>query len=171
MKIKRVARIILIIGILALNVGCDQVSKNIVRENINYGDRITLVKNFLTLTKVENTGAFLSLGNSLPQPFRFAVLAIFPIFILGLALAYLLLKKDISKISIFGISLLIGGGIGNIYDRIVYGSVTDFLHADFMLFQTGIFNFADISIMTGLFIIILEMLFRKPSHHEHSEMI
>ncbi len=168
---KNVIRILSVVLILGLNVGCDQVSKNIVRENINYGDKITLVKNFLTLTKVENTGAFLSLGNSLPQPFRFIVLAIFPIFILGLALAYLLFKKDISKISIVGISLLIGGGIGNIYDRIMYGSVTDFLHADFILFQTGIFNFADISIMTGLFIIILEMLFRKLSHTEHSELI
>ncbi len=168
---KNLIRILSVVIILGLNVGCDQISKNIVREKIDYGDKITLVKNFLTLTKVENTGAFLSLGNSLPQPFRFLVLAIFPIFILGLALTYLLFKKDISKISIIGISLLIGGGIGNIYDRIVYGSVADFLHADFVLFQTGIFNFADISIMTGLFIIIIEMLFRKPSHYEHTEMI
>jgi signal peptidase II len=50
---------------------------------------------------------------------------------------------------------LIGGGIGNIYDRIKFGSVTDFLHIDFILFRTGIFNLADVSIMIGIGILLL----------------
>ena len=46
------------------------------------------------------------------------------------------------------------------YDRIIYGSVTDFLHIDFVIFQTGIFNLADVSIMAGMFLILIQS-FRK----------
>lgn len=60
-----------------------------------------------------------------------------------------------------GVCFLIGGGIGNIYDRIVYGSVTDFLHMDFVLFKTGIFNMADVSIMTGIGLLLLQTLLAK----------
>lgn len=60
-----------------------------------------------------------------------------------------------------GISFIIGGGIGNLYDRMWYGSVTDFMHINFTIFQTGIFNMADVSIMTGMFIILIQ-LFIKP---------
>ena len=61
----------------------------------------------------------------------------------------------------FGICFLIGGGIGNIYDRIVYGSVTDFFHIDFVIFKTGIFNVADMSIMTGIGLLLLQSFKQK----------
>ena len=53
---------------------------------------------------------------------------------------------------------LIGGGIGNLYDRILHGSVTDFMHMDFYIFQTGVFNFADISIMIGIGILLVQSI-------------
>lgn len=161
MKLNRIMRTLVILAILSANVGCDQISKNIVRENIRYGQKITLVPDFLTLTKVENTGAFLSMGNSMSQPWKTILLAIFPILILGLGIMYLFLKKGLSNLSVLGICLLLGGGIGNIYDRIIYGSVTDFLHADLIIFQTGIFNIADMSIMTGIGLIIFEMVLKR----------
>ncbi len=55
-------------------------------------------------------------------------------------------------------AFIIGGGIGNLYDRILYGSVTDFLHMDFQLFRTGIFNMADVSIMIGVFWLMFTQL-------------
>ena len=51
---------------------------------------------------------------------------------------------------------MVGGGIGNIYDRLIHGSVTDFLHLDFGLFQTEIFNMADVSIMVGMLTILVD---------------
>jgi signal peptidase II len=77
---------------------------------------------------------------------------------LGLAFLYLLTKRNLTNMAIIGTCFIIGGGIGNIYDRIVYGSVTDFLHIDFVIFQTAIFNMADVSIMTGVFMIVLDAL-------------
>ena len=147
--------------ILSSNIGCDQISKNIVRQRIEYNEQIGLIKNYLTLTKIENKGAFLSLGNSLPQPLKSLLLTILPLAILGFALIYLLTKNNLSTLTIFGICCVVGGGVGNIYDRIVYGSVTDFLHIDFIVFQTGIFNMADVSIMTGMFIILIDIYLKR----------
>jgi signal peptidase II len=161
MKIEKIVRTLIILIILSSNIGCDQISKNIVRQQIDYNEQISLVNDFLTLTKVENTGAFLSLGQSLPQPIKNLLLTILPLIVLGLAFIYLLTKKNLSYVTIIGVCFIVGGGVGNIYDRIVYGSVTDFLHMDFIIFQTGIFNMADVSIMTGTFIVLFESYFKR----------
>jgi signal peptidase II len=161
MKVKGILRILVILAILSTNIGCDQISKNIIRQRIDYNEQISLVSNYLTLTKVENTGAFLSVGNSLPQPMKMLLLTILPIVVLGLALVYLLTKKNLPDVTSLGICFIVGGGVGNIYDRIIYGSVMDFLHIDFVIFQTGIFNMADVSIMTGMFIVLFELYFKR----------
>ena len=62
-----------------------------------------------------------------------------------------------------GMCFAIGGGIGNLFDRIHYGSVTDFLHIKWGMFQTGIFNLADVSIITGMIIILIQFFSRKSS--------
>lgn len=141
------------------NISCDQISKNIARQTLEYNEQVSLVNNYLTLIKVENTGAFLSLGHTLPQPVKILLLSIIPLIVLGLAIFYLLTSKHLSIATLTGISFIVGGGMGNIYDRILYGSVTDFLHIDFRIFKTGIFNMADVSIMTGMFIILVDSCF------------
>jgi len=149
-------RMFLILLMLASNIGCDQISKNIAREKLDYHDQITLLNGHLTLIKVENTGAFLSLGNSLPQPLKLILLGIIPLTALAIALVYVCTKRRMSGMRIAGMCFLIGGGVGNIADRMIYGSVTDFLHLNFGVLQTGIFNMADVSIMTGLAFILLD---------------
>jgi signal peptidase II len=161
MKAKKIIRTIVILMILASNIACDQVSKNIIRQKIEYNEQINLIGKYMTLTKVENTGAFLSLGYSLPQPFKVLLLTILPLLVLGLAIILLLTKNNVSFPIIFGICCIVGGGIGNIFDRLLYGSVTDFLHMDFVLFKTGIFNMADVSVMIGTFILLAEFYFKR----------
>ena len=61
------------------------------------------------------------------------------------------------QIGLIGFCLIIGGGIANIYDRILYGSVTDFLFIDLGgIFKTGIFNIADLSVTTGMLLFLLK---------------
>ena len=59
------------------------------------------------------------------------------------------------------LSFIVGGGIGNIYDRIVYGSVTDMVFIDLQFAHTGIFNLADVSVMIGTGIILIEQFLPK----------
>ena len=161
MKQKRTINFILLLLIVALNVGCDQVSKIIVRQKVDYNENISLIKNHLTLTKVENTGAFLSMGDELPEIVRFTLLSLMPIVVLGFGFYYLFTNPTLPVGIQLGICFLIGGGIGNIYDRLKFGSVTDFLHIDFGIFRTGVFNFADVSIMIGIGILLIQSFKKK----------
>jgi signal peptidase II len=161
MKNKQLAKGLLICSILLVNVGCDQISKIAVRKSIDYAEEISVIKNHFILTKVENYGAFLSLGHNLPDAVKFILLTLLPLGVLLCSVVFLITNSNLSKATIAGACFIIGGGLGNVYDRMVYGSVTDFLHLDFVIFRTGIFNLADVSIMTGFSIIMLESFFKK----------
>jgi len=76
-------------------------------------------------------------------------------------LYFILTKTNLNRVILFGIILIVGGGAGNLYDRMVYGSVTDFMHINFVIFQTGVFNVADMSIMAGTFIILIHAWVKK----------
>lgn len=154
-------RLLLLFLLVTLNVGCDQVSKIIVRQKVDYNENISLIKDHFTLTKVENTGAFLSMGDDLPEIVRFSLLSLMPILVLGFGLYYLFTQKHMPILMQLGMCFLLGGGIGNIYDRLRFGSVTDFLHIDFGLFRTGVFNFADVSIMVGIGVLLIQSLKKK----------
>ncbi|WP_344853141.1 signal peptidase II [Pedobacter jeongneungensis] len=143
---------------LTLNFGCDQISKKIVRTEISDYEHISIIKDRFTLLKVENTGAFLSLGDQMPYIFRLIILTGLPLLFLCYGLYYLFAKKNLPVMMQVALCFLIGGGIGNLYDRIIYGSVTDFMHMDFYIFQTGVFNFADISIMIGIGILLFQSI-------------
>jgi signal peptidase II len=154
MKMNGIVRWSLIAIVLVINISCDQFSKSIVRERIMEYERISIFKNYFTLTNIENSGAFLNVGDTMPEPWKSIILTFFPVAVLVGGLIYLFYKKDLPSITQFGICLMIGGGIGNIYDRIVHGSVTDFMHIDLGYFQTGIFNMADVSIMAGMAVLL-----------------
>lgn len=158
MKTNRVFRICIILLLVVINVGCDQVSKSIVRKNIDAYEHIKLIDNNFTLTKVENKGAFLSAGNNLPEPIRNVILSLIPALVLVGALGVALFNRTMKTTALIGLCFVIGGGIGNVFDRIMYGSVTDFLHIKLGWFQTGIFNMADVSIMVGFGILLLQYL-------------
>ena len=161
MKLKKLVRPLIIFMIVITNIGCDQVSKTIVRKSVSYNDRIELVSDYFTLTKVENSGAFLSFGDSLSLPVKNIFLSVLPLLTLTIGFIFLLLTPGITNMPLTGLCFVIGGGIGNIFDRIIYGSVTDFLHIDLGIFRTGIFNLADVSIMMGAFIILIHSFFKR----------
>jgi signal peptidase II len=150
---KHSVKIILVLFVIIVNIGCDQASKKIIRQNLNPNEAIHLLSNHVTITRVENSGAFLSFGESLPTAIKSILLSLLPFVALTLGLFYVLTKQSFSNVALIGFCFMIGGGIGNLFDRVVHGSVTDFLHINFWFFQTGIFNMADLSIMTGLCVI------------------
>lgn len=158
---KRIPRVALILIIVLLNIGCDQVTKKMARDQIEYHETIEVIGENLILTKVENSGAFLGMGSSLSPILRKILLLILPTIVMVALLVYLIKNQTLSNISLYALSFIVGGGIGNIYDRIVYGSVTDMIHMDFEIFRTGIFNMADVSVMIGTGLILLEQFLPK----------
>lgn len=165
MKQKKSLRALILLLIVAVNIGLDQVSKVIVRNQVQEHSYTEIIGDYFTLTRVENTGAFLSLGASASPWIRYTLLIGLPILTLLGMLIYTIVKKDMDKITSICMATVVGGGIGNIYDRILYGSVTDFLHIKIGAFQTGIFNMADVSVMVGVIVLLLYSFFarKKPA--------
>ena len=162
MTTRSIIRIVLILLIITVNIGCDQFSKKIVKRSVLPYETIHVLNDHLTVTRVENSGAFLSAGDSMSKASKQIFLTLIPVIAMVLGLVYLFLKP-VSGNMLVGLCFVIGGGVGNLFDRILYGSVTDFLYLKFGIFQTGIFNIADVSIMAGMSVILLQFLL-KPGH-------
>ncbi len=171
MGIKHIIRALIISAIVLINVGCDQVSKHIVRKNLNTQEVIQVVKSNFVLMKVENTGAAMSSGANLPPIIKIVLLQIFPSLILLFMFIWILTNTKFSKILIIGLCFIIGGGIGNIYDRILYGSVTDFMYMELGFLKTGIFNMADVSVSLGTILILFELLHRRKNTRKEPSLL
>lgn len=161
-------RSIYIILVIVLTIVVDQVSKVLVRDNIelrtetSIGEQIQLIGENFIMMNVENEGAFLGMGSDLNPTLRIILLLILPILVLGFVLRYILKDKTLDNWSLFAFASIIGGGIANVYDRIVYGSVTDFFYIKLTdLLRTGIFNMADLSVTTGMIILVIVSFKKK----------
>ena len=118
------------------------------------------------LVHVENTGAFLGLGDSLPETVRVAFLqGAVGLIVLGLLWAATL-ARDMNRWQIIALALLAAGGLGNLIDRVLYdGRVTDFLNVGVGGLRTGIFNIADVVEVIGVLVFLLAFRSAAPSRN------
>ncbi|MFS4457003.1 signal peptidase II [Maribacter sp. 2304DJ31-5] len=144
-----------------LNIGCDQITKEAVRQNVAEQDYIQIIDHHFILTNVENTGAMLGFGQDFPPILKILLLQGLPLALLLILLYRTLTKSHMDSILLLAFTFVIGGGIGNLIDRILYGSVTDFFQIRLGFFKTGIFNMADVAVTIGIMLILLLSLFRK----------
>jgi signal peptidase II len=158
----RIIQIAVILLIVALNVACDQLTKSWARSEVKGKPTREVVGTFFLLTYAENEGAFLGFGSQIPQPFRAILLSLVPAFCLVAGLLYVFLSKKMAIPEMISIACIIGGGIGNIYDRIFNnGLVTDFMNLGIGPVRTGIFNFADLSILFGVILLLLYIVIQR----------
>ena len=144
-----------ILILILSNVFVDQFSKYLVRKEVIPGSQIEILGEILQLMNVENSGAFLGMGSDSNPTVKLIFLLIIPALVLTLVTYQLFTSKSIDRLTTIGLSCIVGGGLANLYDRFLYGSVTDFLFMDFNIARTGIFNTADLSVTTGLILILL----------------
>ena len=135
---------------VALVLILDQISKFLVRSLMTEGQIIEVIKGFFNITYVNNSGVAFSLLSG--QRGLVTVVQI----IAMLIVAILLYKsKGKSKLLDISLAMVLGGGIGNIIDRIAFGSVTDMI--SFSIFPP-VFNVADIGVTVGCALIILDLI-------------
>lgn len=159
-------RSIAIIAIILVTIAIDQISKVLVRAYVEPGSQTKIIGNYFTLHNVENTGAFLGMGSSLDPKLKLILLLILPIVVLGFVLIHILKNKDLDRLSLVAFSIIVGGGIANVYDRIAYGSVTDFFYMKLTdTLHTGVFNIADLFVTTGM-VMLLIVSFRNKKLNE-----
>ncbi len=147
---KRSARALLLVMILVVGVGVDQVSKYWAKTQLDRSRPISMAGDTFRIQYAENPGAFLGLGGTLSESTRFwlltAVNAVFLLVICGILITHWSMRPA----QFASLALLLAGGVGNLIDRITQdGLVIDFLNVGFGPVRTGIFNVADMAIMAG----------------------
>lgn len=157
-------RLIVFLLIMAC-VGCDQVSKYIAAHFLKGRPALSFMGDTFRLAYAENSGAFLSLGAGLPEHIRKTVFVVLvSIFLVGFLL-YVLFSQTLDPFSIWSGALIIGGGFGNLIDRIIHqGVVIDFMNIGIGSLRTGIFNVADVVIMAGMFMFAFSCVRKSPNH-------
>ncbi len=135
----------------ALVVAADQLSKALVRNALELGETKTLIKGLLDLSRVHNDGAAYSILQG-----KQTVLIAFTLIMIFAMTAYMTVyRKKISRIERVALSLIIGGGAGNLIDRVMNGYVVDFIN----IHMIPVFNVADIAISCGCLIFIITVVF------------
>lgn len=140
--------------ILLVTISTDQYTKLLANRLIPVSDEISLFNGILQFSLIQNYGGFLGIVNSLPENIRFFLLHICVSLLLLSCLIYLFIYKKRTARSDILLAIITGGGTSNLLDRFFQnGGVTDFLSIGIGNFRTGIFNLADVYILTGSFIL------------------
>ncbi len=151
-----VARIAVLLTTMIACVGCDQVTKSAARHQLDPGATVSLFHDVVRLQRVENPGAFLSMGDSLPRSVRTIVFTFGGVVLVGGAMLWAARARRMNTYQTVGAALICSGGLGNLIDRLTHGGyVTDFLNVGIGPLRTGIFNVADFVLLVGLGIIVL----------------
>lgn len=166
----KLGKLPIILFVLLGSVGCDQATKVVARQHLDGRGTLSYLGDTFRLTYAENHGAFLGMGASLPDWARTLIFTVMVGAVLLGLLVWVLRTSNISTRAIVAASLVIGGGIGNLIDRIAFnGGVTDFMNMGMGSLRTGIFNVADVWIMAGVFLLALAPeIWRAPEEPEHS---
>jgi signal peptidase II len=136
----------------------DQLTKAIVRATLPLHDSVTIVAGLVDFTHVRNTGAAFGFLNGADFPFKTAVIAIVATTALvgvGMYAASLAHHQLVARV---GLALIIGGAAGNLLDRLIAGSVVDFVDVYWHTYHFWAFNVADSAISVGVAIMIFDML-------------
>lgn len=162
-KVWRRVALLLLVG---MTVGCDRVSKHFAALELAGEPRQSFLADTVRLEYAENSGAFLSLGHDWSPAIRTTVFTIGTGLILC-AMVAAALRVQLSGPALVGLALYFGGGVSNLVDRIVRGSVIDFMNVGVGPLRTGIFNVADMAILLGVGIFVFTH--RRSADHDGAE--
>ena len=148
-----------LLGISALVFLLDRVTKVWVESHIQLGGAIPVIPRVLRITHWTNDGAAFSMfaESATPHLVRWVLVA-FSLVAATAVLVALVRMGNRFSITTFALALVLAGALGNVYDRILYGSVVDFIEVHIFSYHFPDFNVADSSIVIGACLLLLESL-------------
>jgi signal peptidase II len=150
-----------IIGtILAL----DQLTKHLIEKHLRMYEVVPVIHGFFNLTRVRNKGAAFSLLSTAPDGFRswfFVSVSVAAVTVIAM-----LIRKASDRLLVASFSLIAGGAVGNLVDRVRYGEVVDFIQWYVKSWYWPSFNVADSAITVGVVLLVIDMLFRKSTNSQ-----
>jgi signal peptidase II len=156
--------------IAAVIILLDQLVKIIIKLTLPLYESKVVLGDLILLTHVQNTGAAFSigLGNPVLNRYFFIIMTI-----IALCFVVYLIYRSVTNLQRIGLCMIIGGAIGNLIDRVLFGYVTDYLDMDFPDFimqRWPVFNVADSSIVIAMGLLILDLIIHKDSSPEHKHL-
>jgi signal peptidase II len=155
--IARIGGRLALIAAIAATIGCDRVTKHLAATTLAGASSQSFLADTFRLEYAENAGGFLSLGADWPLAARTALFAVGTALLL-LAVVIVAIRRRYGGWTLVGLSVFVAGGASNWVDRVAWGSVIDFINVGVGPLRTGIFNVADVAIMLGVGILLVEEL-------------
>lgn len=156
---RRLPWLMLIAGLIIL---ADRLTKKWVEANVRLGGAIPVIPRVLRITHWTNEGAAFSLfaDSASPQKVRWALIG-FSLLAALVVLIVMVKLGDRFTITTVALAFVFAGALGNVHDRILYGSVVDFIEVHIFRYHWPDFNVADSSIVTGACLLLLDSLLPK----------
>jgi signal peptidase II len=148
----RIARIVLFLAVAA-TISCDRISKHVAVNTLAGNPGRSFLADTFRLEYAENAGAFMSLGAEWPVIARVAVFGVGNALLLT-ALVTVAVGRQWPRPALLGVALFAAGGASNLLDRVLYGTVIDFMNIGIGPLRSGIFNVADMAVMLGALIVL-----------------
>jgi len=153
---------------MAVVAALDQITKVMVRQVLPLGESRVVIPNLLDFTHVQNTGAAFGLLNAVEFPYKpLVMIAIAALALVAIA-AYATQLGFHERLARFGLALILGGALGNLVDRAVFGYVVDFVDVYWGATHFWAFNVADSAITIGAILVMLDMVGLGRPHASHS---
>jgi signal peptidase II len=144
-------------GVLAL----DRLTKWIIESRLTFFDTYKIIPGFFDIVRSQNAGVAFGIFNDSTSQWRTALLIAASLGAVALLCAMLWRARTLDRYSIWGFALILGGAAGNVFDRIVWGHVTDFLLLYVGQYQWPTFNVADSAIVIGSGLLLMDLLRSK----------
>ncbi len=136
----------------------DRLTKFLIEQRFGLGEGLMLVPGFFDLTYVQNTGVAFGMFASSSSPFRVVLLSGFAVAAAVIVVIYSVQSPVSQRLLQTALALILGGALGNLYDRLLYGYVVDFLDFYLWAYSWPTFNIADTAISVGVGILAMEVI-------------
>ncbi len=141
----------------------DQITKAVVEANIPLHDIHPVISGFFNLTHVKNRGAAFGIFADAPSQAKLMLVVFLSVLALGVVVTLLWRNHPDAKRTGFGLALILGGAVGNLFDRLVHGSVVDFIEFFAGNYHFPTFNVADSAIVIGAGLLLIDMMLTQPA--------
>ena len=140
-------------------VNCNAVTELIT--HVSFVDSYRVIPGFFDIVRSQNSGVAFGIFNDSTSEWRTTLLVIASVAAVAVVSVMLWRSRNLDRLTLFGLSLILGGAAGNVFDRIVWGKVTDFLLLYVRDYQWPAFNMADSAIVIGSGLLMLDMFRSK----------
>jgi signal peptidase II len=144
--------------LVAATLVLDRWTKLLIQKRFDLNESISVIDGFFNITYVRNTGVAFGIFSSISSPAKSVLLSVFTAFAAVVVVTYSVRSPVRNRLLQIALGLILGGALGNLYDRLAYGYVVDFLEFYAGSYHWPSFNVADTAISVGVGLLAIEII-------------